>query len=408
MKLKRASTVLFLVSITSFPNSFTSLRVVFLLLFLATHLYDCLKRSRLVVYPKLVNFYILFSIAAVLWSLIGLVKGGEIAAVFECVKLYIAWSMVFVLVFTLLINGEEADLLHTSIVLSGILISIVNFAALYDYFNNLWFVTEGMREEIALGFSIHEGYVRMDSVNTAMLFIIVPYLITLQFRRDAARKNTALAKLSLVLCLSLAILSGRRALWLCTAFTPLIIGILGFLSGGFKVMKSGGKLVLALYAFLFVFSLVYIMASPPMTTDVGFIDHIESAFSSEDERTIQSGYLIRSFLESPYLGTGFGAYGGYVRSEDPWKYEMTYHKMLFNLGILGVTFLSALISVYFYRLVSAMRSRERDTFIPFGILVSWLSLLIGAYSNPYFGSFGFMFYFGMLPYLSTQYGIGDN
>jgi hypothetical protein len=39
--------------------------------------------------------------------------------------------------------------------------------------------------------------------------------------------------------------------------------------------------------------------------------------------------------------------------------------------------------------------------IPFALLLAVLSLLLGAYSNRYFGSFDYLFFVGILPYLAT-------
>ena len=47
------------------------------------------------------------------------------------------------------------------------------------------------------------------------------------------------------------------------------------------------------------------------------------------------------------------------------------------------------------------RRFEEGSAIPFGLHVAFCSFVLGAYWNPYFGSFDFRFFAGLLPYLST-------
>src|SRR5207244_3254495 len=120
------------------------------------------------------------------------------------------------------------------------------------------------------------------------------------------------------------------------------------------------------------------------------------------ERTIQKPYLMAGFARAPLLGSGFGAYAGYLRSEErPWTYELTYHRLLFNVGLVGLAVLGALFFTYFVLVFRLLGRFREGSAIPFGLVVGFCSLLIGAYSNPYFGSFDYLFYLGFLPYLST-------
>jgi len=141
---------------------------------------------------------------------------------------------------------------------------------------------------------------------------------------------------------------------------------------------------------------------PESIPEIGYVSHLREAFSAEDERTIQKPYLIDAFMESPIIGSGFGAHAGYLRSERrPWTYELTYHQLLLNLGIVGLVALGGLVSLYFVFVTRLLTQFKDGSAIPFALLIGIWSLLIGVYSNPYFGSFDFLFFFGLLPYLST-------
>jgi O-antigen ligase len=141
---------------------------------------------------------------------------------------------------------------------------------------------------------------------------------------------------------------------------------------------------------------------PEAGVDVVSISRLQQAFSSEDERTIQGPYLIHAFMESPVFGSGFGGYAGYQRNDlRPWTYELTYQKLLFNMGIVGTAFLLTLFCLYLLLVIKLLRRFKNGSSIPFGLLVAFCSTLVGAYSNPYFGSFDFLFFVGLLPFLST-------
>jgi len=102
------------------------------------------------------------------------------------------------------------------------------------------------------------------------------------------------------------------------------------------------------------------------------------------------------------VGAGLGAYAGYPRNEDrPWTYELTYHQMLFNMGALGVGLIASLFLAYFALVVRLIRSFPDHAAVPFALLLAVISLLIGSYSNPYVRSFDFLFFVGLLPFMST-------
>ena len=287
-------------------------------------------------------------------------------------------------------------------IVSGILICAINFFGVGNQLGGWGLIPAQARESLSLLVGIHDGYVQITSNNIGSLFVIVPYLISLQFRSDASEANSVTAKVSLVLCLILVAISGRRALWLVVALAPFTILLISAVTGGTAFLRPGAKRLVAGYFALAVVILAVALATPARIQEVGYIRHLAEAFSAQDERAIQKGYLVAAFEESPILGSGLGANAGYSRSEDrPWTYELTYHQLLFNIGIVGFAALSGLIAAYFAMVANLLRKFPDGTAVPFGLLVGFSSLLIGAYSNPYLRSFDFLFFVGLLPYLAT-------
>ena len=397
------SAILLLASSALFVLSFLVVKLFFLTLFLGAALFDVFRRGRITLQPRLLYFYGLLSIAGLVWAIVGLQHPGNFTVgIFDSVRLYVVWSAAFVVFYTLLRTVPSLSLLHTALVLAGIGIALINVTALADTYWNWGLVPTDFREALVLHIGIHDGYVQMTTVNIASLFLIVPYLLTLQLRADAGSSNSKLTKLSLFLCLVLTALSGRRALWLTVALTPITLLLLAWVSGQHDRLSLGGRRFLLAYS---TFAVLGVGATTVLKTPLaqaGYIQHLGDAFSSEDERSIQKGFLMNAFAEAPVLGSGFGAYAGYRRSDDsPWMYELTYQQMLFNLGIVGVSLVGGIYCLYLLLVIRTFRISSRAPAIPFALLVGLVSVLIGVYSNPYAKSFDVLLFVGLLPYLAT-------
>lgn len=396
--------VMFIASMATLMRSFLAVKLFFLALFLLAFVVNAYRRrTSIVVCPRLVWFYLWIGVAGLVWAFVGVLHPANyVQAVFDALKLYVVWSAAFAILYTLLRAGPSLQIMHGAMVISGILIPLINFVALYDQVNGLGLISDGVREELNLEVGFGDGYLQFGSVNLIAMFVIAPYLLSLQFRSDAGKSNSVLTKLSLALSLILVVLSGRRALWIVVALTPCAVLLLSGLTGSYGLMKAGGKRFLLVCAAVSVIGLGTVLIRPESGLDVGSVNRLKQAFSSEDERTIQRPYLIKGFLKSPVFGSGFGAYAGYQRSDEkPWMYELTYYQMLFNLGTVGVAALGVLFSLYFLTAVRLLRQFRDGSAIPFGLLVGFCSLLVGAYADPYFGGFDSLFFGGLLPLLST-------
>jgi len=395
---------MFVASIATLVQSYVFVKLFFLALFLLTAIVAVAHRkTRFVVHPRLVLFYLWIGVAGIVWTIVGLLHPGNYAqGNFDALKLYVTWSAAFVILYTLLRAEASLGVLHAALVLSAILIAVINLVGLTDQIGSWGLISESIREELELRVGIHIGYIQITSNNIGALFVIVPYLLSLQFRADAGKANSALMKLALVLSLVVVVVSGRRALWIAVALTPCTILFLSCLTGSYGLLKPGGRRFLLMCAAAAVAGLSVVILLPERMPELGFLVRLNEAFSSENEREIQKIYLIDGFKDSPVLGSGFGAYAGYPRSyERPWTYELTYHRLLFNMGIVGMAFLGVLFLLYFALVIGLLRRFKDGSAIPFGLLVGFCSLLLGAYSNPYFGSFDYVFFAGLLPYLST-------
>ncbi|OLC69675.1 MAG: hypothetical protein AUH78_23095 [Gemmatimonadetes bacterium 13_1_40CM_4_69_8] len=377
-------------SLATLVRAYLAVKLLFLALFLGAALLSMAQRRRVFVYPRLVGFYLILGVVGIVWAVVGLLhQGNYVSGVLDAVRLYVIWSLAFVVVYTLLRSEASLGAIHAALILAGILISLINFVGLADVVAGWGLVSETIREELNLYVGVHEDYLQVNSVNISALFVIVPYLLAVQVRADA-------------LSLILTMVSGRRALWLVVALVPGTILLLAIVTGGLGVMRRGARRFLLGYVAAAVLGAAAAPMLPARLQEVGPVRRLVGAFSAADERAIQKPYLLEGFARSPALGSGFGAYAGYLRSEEaPWSYELTYYVMLFNLGIVGVAALGTLFAVYFVFVCRLLSRFKEGAAVPFALLVGLCSLLMGAYSNPYFGGFDSLFFIGLLPYLST-------
>ena len=388
----------------SFPRSFLMAKLVCLAIFVLVHTIDFRWNSRVRVHSRIVIFYCLVAVGGLIWSLVGLAGTGDPAGVFDNLRLYGAWSLAYLLILTLLRNDDGLRHIHSAIVLSGLLIGAVNFIGIYDQYFELGIFSQSVQEELRLAIGFHEGYVQITSHNIGSLLFITPYLLAIQFLRNTSQVNGGLTKLSLVVCLLVSILSGRRALWLCVVLTPLIVGILAVASSTVQMVKPGARKLIAAMGCGVVFASIVMIASRNQPGEVGIaaIDHLSAAFSAEDERSIQSGYLLSGFADNPILGSGFGSYAGYLRSDDrPWMYELTYFQLLFNCGIVGILYWGLLFGSYLFLACRVIRENRDSNGQPLALIVGMCTILVGAHSNPYLASFDFLIFVAILPFVAS-------
>jgi hypothetical protein len=395
--------VLFIASMATLVQSYVAIKIAFLALFLFAAVVNGTLQRTIRVYPRLVFFYLMVAIIGIVWAFVGLLNPGTyFIGVTDALRLYVIWSAAFLLLYTLLRSQVSLRFVHSALVIAGISISLLNFAGVLDEVWGLGIFPEGLRIELHETIGIYEGYIQITSLNIGALFFLVPYIITIQVREDSLEAKSIATKLCLLFCLILTVISGRRALLLVVAFTPCIIIAVSAISGNLGLIKLGARRLFLAYTLLSAVAVGVIAVQPKFLPELLFVQHVQDAFSAEDERAIQKPFLIAGFKTSPIIGSGFGANAGYQRSRDrPWTYELTYYQMLFNSGVLGVAILSSLLLIYSVFIAEIFRKFKRESAVPFGLFVGVISLLIGAISNPYLGSFDLLFFVGMFPFLST-------
>lgn len=403
--------VLCLVCIMTFPASFLLLKVAGILVFLATQAFGLFRVKHFKIYPRLLLFYGIVAGAGLAWSLLGMYYGNSQVGINDALRLWCLWSFVYAFFFTLLRQDGSLRRIHHALVISGILISALNLAGLLDSFAMTGFFSAAMRKELDMVVGFHDGYIQITSMNIGPLFFIVPYLFALRMRKDAGPLNNGLSLLALVASILLAAVSGRRALWVCVLLAPLLVHGLSWLSSSLSLLKRRHRFVVMVLAVGLIL-LVPLVIAIGHSLDSAILGHFLEAFSAEDERTGQLWYLLAGFREYPIFGSGFaGTLKNipFIRGQDvPWMFELTYWTLLFNLGVVGMAGFLGVFGLFMRWVIQSMRRYTKTSAMPFALLVGLLSFMVGVYSNPYLGSFDFLVYLGILPYLSTfRHGFVD-
>lgn len=345
----------------------------------------------------IVVFYLLTAVIGIIWAGIGLLNGGAIEGIVDYLRLYVGWSLAYLIILVILKTGNVFLAIHWSIVIAGIIIAIINIFAIAEYRFSLGLINQEIIDQLDMRVGFHDGYIQVVTQNIGSLFFICPYLIASQFRTDKVNVAPRLTQISLVLTVLIAVLSGRRALWIVLVLTPLLILAYSFLTQTRDRNRRLEWLFALGGAVAIIFALVVVR-----TYGMATISFLTDAFSSVDERTIQSRYLIDGFKDYPVFGSGFGLDVGYIRSKmSPWLYELSYHQILFNFGVVGTLILGTILFYYMKNSLQMIAQRIPGTEGAFCIVIGLSAFLVGVYSNPYLGSFDFLLILATLPLLAS-------
>jgi hypothetical protein len=353
-------------------------------------------------YDRYISYYV-FSVmlGAVVWSLYGLFLGNSVVAIWNTIRLFVVYYIVYFVITLFLSKRIYYNDLELPICIALILISLTSFIAIYDI--NLF--PESFSKSLELRVGIHEGYVQNASHHIGMLGFIFPYLFTLFVFKCQHRKW--LVNLSCLLCLITILLSSRRAIYVVVLVMPFVITFLYFLiNDNLKSKTTFRMFKVFCISLMFVMVFIYWFYISYPEAFFGFVERILSAVNQLDStsntslRSLQADSLIKGLNESPLLGSGFGGVADFVRSSDGWVYELSYHVLLFNLGVIGFSFFVIITLGLFLRLIYVLRTyRSPNQFHCIALMSGVFGMYILSYSNPYISSsFDFIFINFVIPF----------
>ena len=263
----------------------------------------------------------------------------------------------------------------------------------------------------AIGF--YAGFVEYNLYSVSTLLFLVPFGIAAlliwphrirdepkasadhgSFKFSAARKWLFPGVL---LGLLLALLSGRRALMLCVAITPVITLFLKQLLPRDRRTTTHRTLYWSFAILLAPIFVLFFYAQKTFDLDLEAIwlmlkagfDFLRDPHAGA--RADQFEALLEGWRQNPLLGSGLGASADVLRSEElPWAYELYYVSTLFHTGLIGTAFYATGIAwIYYHGLRIIRAGRERYLFaLP--VLVGTTCFLIATATNPYLGKYDYI------------------
>jgi hypothetical protein len=230
--------------------------------------------------------------------------------------------------------------------------------------------------------------------NVASLAFLIPFFLGAALLEVGRRRRI----IALVLTISgalLAVLAGRRALFVVTLAAPAVAMAITVRKapGRGAVTKKRGARIGAAAALTVVCCAAVFFAEREAIDAV--VDRATSIFDFAEEtgnveRRLQFDALAHHIAANPLLGSGAGAAAEYVRSNEmPWSYELYYVSLVFQYGMVG--FLAYAMATLW--LVNAVRRRVLElgrASVEFYVLCGLIGFLLASATNPYLGKFDYM------------------
>jgi hypothetical protein len=374
------------------PRTYQNIKIPLVLIIVGIILIGIVTSGNINLVRKVFIWFLILLVYGNIWSFIGVVNNNPGAI--DSFRLSVIWVLIY-MVFICGINSYKIfySLIKT-LTISSLIISAYNIITLLvvlEWWPDQLFIALDLGSRIG----IHPGYIQFTAHNIGSLHFLVPFLISVYVLEEKERLfkvNNKLFFLTLILTIAIAFLSGRRSLLLVFFITPIVIVFFNGIAGNkTNTKKIIGKLM---FIFIIIVIVVAIISFSLQWNFSAFIKNFFEAFniSSDNVRVSQYKALTDAFTHVPIFGSGFGkGVQEVVRSSKrPWNYELSYSLRLYNTGLLGIIiYIGCIAWIYITGFKIVKRNNIKDSLI-ISLLVGMTGFLIANATNPYFGSFDFM------------------
>ncbi|PMH45950.1 hypothetical protein BCU68_09145 [Vibrio sp. 10N.286.49.B3] len=345
-------------------------------------------RGLLLINKNVLMFSFFYSLIGIAWSVYGEVEGNPGAS--RVITVMFFYPIIFGLL-TVYYKDNLLHSLHKLIKLGGLSILLIQIAFILSSLG----IDGGGVSEFIKGLYGHlavvnsgDGFLLFTLPNVSSLLFIIPYFLVYILYN----KNTSFSDLFLLLGLvALILLTGRRAFFLATFLTLILIIPIGYLAGfsQFKVLMS-----ITVISVTFIASFLLAVMLNVINTDMLYESILSivqfNSDPSNNERLLQLYALYDGFSESPLIGAGAGAVASYIRSyEHPWAYELYYASLLFQYGLIGFIFYLVGVIYLIASMIKKIFYSQYDVYY-ISILSGMVSFLIATFTNPYLAKFDYM------------------
>ncbi|MCF6236227.1 MAG: hypothetical protein L3J70_07630 [Gammaproteobacteria bacterium] len=314
---------------------------------------------------------------------------------------YVLWPFVYMLLIAGISSKKIIDGLFKVMVFSMIIISLYTILFLL---HAIGWLPEFLYLKLDMGqaIGIYKGYIEYRLYNISSLNFLVPFLIAMVLIWPV-NKDTSVFRLWLwIACflgIVIAILSGRRAVWLILAISPLIVIIARmFMARQFRVATSRKFWRLVTGLSMMVGTLFFFGTLVAGLDVVMIWGQLVAGFKfsgggvGESLRAEQFFALLDAWQKNPFFGAGHGASASAsIRSIDmPWAYELSYVALLFQTGLIGFLFYSVGVIWIFWMSLKIMHSDHWLNVYMLPVFVGTVCFLIANATNPYLAKFDYI------------------
>lgn len=386
-----------------FPRNYGDAKLAILLISIMIIISGILSGKLKIKTRNVIGFFSVYIFLNAVAAINGYLQGNDIIAVLDGVRLGVLFPPIIGLLWLAMFSFEYEKYFHRVVIAAGVAISFLVIGTVVGGFIGVNFFSEEFTKDNLLIVGIHEGYTQVIAHNIGSLFFVVGYILYFLVSSEGwvGRKKLLILVASVILIAVL--MSGRRALVFLTILSPLLLLLNWYLFVDNRSTMKNIFVIAVFFTAVFTAFTGYFFVNNYFDFDA-FIDRGAGVLSDDGgARVSQAGLLFNAFTQQPILGSGFGGTIDLIRSEErPWIFELTYLQLLFNFGAIGFIGMVYIFSTQYRKIHRKAKNKFAFSSVEKSMACGFTFLLIGAISNPYFGSFDFLLTIGVLPFLASK------
>ena len=378
------------------PAAYQEIKIAFLVVIIFQILLITFVSGHIYVHPIISLFFIFYLTIGSAYGAYGVFRGnvGAIPVTKEIVF--------YVFIYMFLISGIRSNyciyLIHSTLCLATFILCVyIIESILYslDLIPNWLYVdlyqnTTGLQ---AVGLVVLDtrGSIGIDISSLPSLLFLQPYLIT---HAIIDHKRLSIFSLFLILlATSTMLISGKRIMQIVGLASPLVIGVLLLFFNKLLFTRIKGLVFVMILYFLMFSVLLYTLGfdfhlmAQYVVEGITFSDPMES-----NVRIDQFYALLNGWIQNPILGAGSGAVQwAYLRSfEEPWNYELSYMKLLFDFGLVGVALYGIGVLFIWFKSVRMYVTHYALGKYALAAAIGSISFMVGNATNPFLLKFDYL------------------
>jgi hypothetical protein len=380
------------------PTTYQPIKGVLLAGTLAAVALGALSRGRIALHPQVLTLTLGFMALGSFFIARGLVEAAPGALRMSTV--YILWPAVY----TLLIAGA-ADIVILRTLFRLMIWATIAVAA-YSLIFVLWSLGVwpnalyiSLDQGQALG--LYGNYVEFNLYSISSLLFLVPFALSALLVTPAGREAPVARRtiwVALGLGLLTTLLTGRRALLVVMAMSPLI-GLVFWACMPHIARRITRKMVRRSVVGALVMGVllsIYLQTAYGLTFS-GLVRMISTGFQFGTDpvarlRADQYHALMEGWQAQPWLGSGHGMPApGVIRSHEmPWAYELSYLSLMYHTGLVGLLAYVGGVFWTFWLGLRIVRSGDPLGRLVLPVLVGTSTFLIANATNPYLEKYDYL------------------